>query len=209
MTFNNSICVIIALQESTTAAVAAAAACCRDRGIAIKRRQRLRSADQGKSLTLHVLLHERRKNILMLQKVRFFLDWWETLSAACTGGGGVVSAAAAAAVSATCYFLKICFSIVPPPRPWFRTSQMSRLHICNSKLARSNVITLFVIPRFEFHNERVGEEERKKKRKHVWLLSKSMSFNQPSAPLWRERAFTCIWRPLSAAKWLIITSLMC
>ena len=44
MTVNNSICVIIALQENTMAA-----ARCRDGGIAIKRRQRLRSADQGKS----------------------------------------------------------------------------------------------------------------------------------------------------------------
>lgn len=45
----------------------------------------------------------------------------------------------------------ICFSIVPETLS--RTSQMPRLCICNSKLARSNVITVFVIPRFEFHNE--------------------------------------------------------
>lgn len=43
MTVNNSICVIIALQESTMAA-----ACCRDAGIAIKD-EKMRSADQGKS----------------------------------------------------------------------------------------------------------------------------------------------------------------
>lgn len=62
------------------------------------------------------------------------------------------------------------------------TSQMSRLHICNSKLARSmvNVITLFVILRFEFHNEHVEKSRREEKNwKDVWLLSKSMSFNSP------------------------------
>lgn len=62
------------------------------------------------------------------------------------------------------------------------TSQMSRLHICNSKLARSmvNVITLFVILRFEFHNEHVEKSRREGKNwKDVWLLSKSMSFNSP------------------------------
>lgn len=55
---------------------------------------------------------------------------------------------------------QICFSIVL--KTLLRTSQMSRLHICNSKLARSmvNVITVFVIPRFEFHNECV---QRRKK----------------------------------------------
>lgn len=45
----------------------------------------------------------------------------------------------------------ICFSIVPETLS--RTSQLPRLCICNSKLARSNVITVFVSPRFEFHNE--------------------------------------------------------
>lgn len=59
---------------------------------------------------------------------------------------------------------QICFSIVP--KTLIRTSQMSRLHICNSKLARSmvNVITLFVIPRFEFHNECVQKRRREEKK---------------------------------------------
>lgn len=53
---------------------------------------------------------------------------------------------------------QICFPIVP--ETLIRTSQMSGLHICNSKLTRSmiNVITLFVIPRFEFHNEYVEKK---------------------------------------------------
>lgn len=101
---------------------------------------------------------------------------------------------------------QICFCIVS--KTLVRTSQISRLHICNSNLARSmvSVITLFVIPRFEFHNECVQEEGDKKLERFLTPLKINV-FQQPSAPLWRERAFTRIWRPLSAAKGLIITSL--
>lgn len=101
---------------------------------------------------------------------------------------------------------QICFPIVP--KTLIHTSQMLRLHICNSKLARSmvNIITRFVIPRFEFHNEQM---RRVKKMARCLASIKINVFQQPSAPLSRKRAFMCIWRPLSAAKWLIITSLMC
>lgn len=52
MTVNNSVCVIIALQESTMAA-----ACCRDGGSAIKNwGQRITESRQA--LTLQVLLRE-------------------------------------------------------------------------------------------------------------------------------------------------------
>lgn len=58
---------------------------------------------------------------------------------------------------------QICFSIVPPPRPLIRTSQMSRLYICNSKLARSNVITLFCHPQIWISQWVCWEEEGEKK----------------------------------------------
>lgn len=90
-----------------------------------------------------------------------------------------------------------CLSFVP------LTSIHSSQTRSSSKLTRSvsNVITPFVITRFEFHNK-PSRGEKPGKISHFYP-------NQClSAALWRERAFTRIWWPLLAAKWLIITSLM-
>lgn len=68
-----------------------------------------------------------------------------------------------------------------------------------------SLITLFVIARFEFHNECVeegeGEREKKKNAGKIYDFYQNQCLSTAlRSPLDGERAFTRIRRPLSAAK---------
>lgn len=157
MTVNNSIRVIIALQQEARWR----RLCCRDDGMAIKNK---RSADQGTNADLTgVVTWETWRLKAGTTRVyfgtKYILDWWigNPLGLCCDTHSFLC-----AVWSATCYFLKFA-SPLSPPRPLIRTSQMSRLYICNSKLARSNVITLFCHPQIWISQWVCWEEEGEKK----------------------------------------------
>lgn len=70
--------------------------------------------------------------------------------------------------------------------------EVAHLQLKTQPRSMASVITLFVIPRFEFHNECVQMRREEKKWIDVWRLSKSMSFNSPpllSAAKGHSRAF--------------------
>lgn len=150
MAVNNSIRVTIALQEST----AAAAARCRDEGMAIKNKKGLRSADQGTNADLTGVVTWKTWRRKKSNRALFIFIFSKS-------------------ISATFYLLE--FASPLSPETLTRTSQMTRSHICNSKLCNHSVLSSSDLNFTMSVWRRGGEKGGNKKRKHVWLLSLSLS----------------------------------
>lgn len=134
MTVNNLIHVIIALQESTTVA----AARCRDDGPAIREAEIEVSALRNKRWPYRCF--PRRGTWRLKAELTSSFEHWEA----------VMCAAFPRCRSCAVGFLRpanfLKFASPLSPRPWFVLAKCWGWNICNSKLARSNVITLFCHP---------------------------------------------------------------